>query len=378
LISSAKMVGAPHDGIRVMIVDDSRVVRSIISGWLSAEPDLTIAGLYSDGQSAADRVVEARPDVVVLDIEMPGMDGLTALPLMLRKWPRARVLIASTLTKRGAAVSLEALTLGAADYIAKPDSSIAAASDSFRTELIAKIRVLGQRPRRHADTEVAMPPLAPVRCGPPVLSDGAASKHGTHQKLRSSRPNLVVVASSTGGPQALMTLFSALGPAIRSIPVLVVQHMPPTFTSILAEHIGRVAGCTTKEGIDGEGLPVGEIRVAPGGRHMEVVRAQRGLQIRLTDDQPVNFCRPSADVLFDAAARACGRETLAIVLTGMGNDGAVGARAIFDAGGYVVAQDEATSVVWGMPRAVVLAGAATEVLPVGKIGPRVSAHILGR
>lgn len=393
-------VGALCDDapLRVMVVDDSRVVRSIVTGWLAEEPGMRVVAAHGDGRSAADDVARTASDVVVLDIEMPGMDGLTALPLILRARPSVRVLVASTLTRRGAAISLEALTLGAADYVAKPGANLSGDAGAFRTELITKIRVLGESVRRRAAGQGVRAGARPaVRdaasrhdpAGPPrsamarhVAPASAAAETAQHRRVGADarapggRPAVVLVASSTGGPQALMALFRILGPAMGATPVLVAQHMPATFTAILAEHIARVSGRPAREGVDGEPLRRGEIRVAPGGRHMTVVRGPSGPRIALTDDPPVNFCRPSADVLFLSAREVFARDALALVLTGMGSDGANGARAIFEAGGAVIVQDEASSVVWGMPKAVLQAGAATETLPLERIGPR-AAQLIG-
>ncbi len=371
--SGAAAAGA--EKLRIMIVDDSMLIRSIVGGWLRAAPDLEVVATHANGRRAVDDVAKSRPDVVVLDLEMPEMDGLTALPLILERAPGTVVLVASSLTRRGAEISLRALTRGAADYLAKPEAVQGqSGAEPFRDELLAKIRALGRRARpapavrSSARKAVAVAATVPARAKPPV-------------KLRAYNPGPVtalVIGSSTGGPQALNKLFTAIGPAIGHLPVLVTQHMPPTFTAILAEHVARAAGRPAAEGQHGELIRPGRVYVAPGGRHMVVGGSAGAPCIQLTDDPPVNFCRPAVDVLFDSASALFRSGVLGVVLTGMGADGARGATTIAGAGGNVLAQDEATSVVWGMPGAVVAAGAAFEVLPIDEIGPKVTRMLGGR
>jgi two-component system chemotaxis response regulator CheB len=371
--SGAAAAGA--EKLRIMIVDDSMLIRSIVGGWLRAAPDLEVVATHANGRRAVDDVAKSRPDVVVLDLEMPEMDGLTALPLILERAPGTVVLVASSLTRRGAEISLRALTRGAADYLAKPEAVQGqSGAEPFRDELLAKIRALGRRARpapavrSSARKAVAVAATVPARAKPPV-------------KLRAYNPGPVtalVIGSSTGGPQALNKLFTAIGPAIGHLPVLVTQHMPPTFTAILAEHVARAAGRPAAEGQHGELIRPGRVYVAPGGRHMVVGGSAGAPCIQLTDDPPVNFCRPAVDVLFDSASALFRSGVLGVVLTGMGAYGARGATTIAGAGGNVLAQDEATSVVWGMPGAVVAAGAAFEVLPIDEIGPKVTRMLGGR
>ena len=371
--SGAAAAGA--EKLRIMIVDDSMLIRSIVGGWLRAAPDLEVVATHANGRRAVDDVAKSRPDVVVLDLEMPEMDGLTALPLILERAPGTVVLVASSLTRRGAEISLRALTRGAADYLAKPEAVQGqSGAEPFRDELLAKIRALGRRSRpapaaRSSERKAAaVAATTPARAKAPV-------------KLRAYNPGPVtalVIGSSTGGPQALNRLFTAIGPAIGHLPVLVTQHMPPTFTAILAEHVARAAGRPAAEGQHGELIRPGRIYVAPGGRHMVVGGSAGAPCIQLNDDPPVNFCRPAVDVLFDSASALFRSGVLGVVLTGMGADGARGATTIAGAGGNVLAQDEATSVVWGMPGAVVAAGAAFEVLPIDEIGPKVTRMLGGR
>jgi two-component system chemotaxis response regulator CheB len=287
----------------------------------------------------------------------------------------------STLTRRSAEISLRALALGAADYIPKPQGARdVTTSIPFRAELIEKIRTLGSRaaaPRIPARAKLpgrtalregdgAMPPLALRGLGP-------AEKSGVIRlrPFSAAAPRVLLIGASTGGPQALTALIERLPAAIDRAPLLIAQHMPATFTTVLAEHLSRAGGRGAHEAEHGEPVLAGGIYVAPGGRHMRVVRSGDGIEIALGDDPPINFCRPAVDALFASAATVWGAGTLAVVLTGMGADGARGAADIVAAGGSVMAQDEATSVVWGMPRAVAQAGLCAAVLPLEKIAPKI-------
>jgi two-component system chemotaxis response regulator CheB len=349
----------PLPAIRVMIVDDAVVVRGLVSRWIGAEPDMLVAGTCANGREAVDSLTRVEPDVVVLDVEMPELDGLGALPQLLAKRPNLVVVMASTVTRRNAEISLRALALGASDYVPKPETNREiTTSQDFRRELIEKIRSLGRRRLRRparpgeAGAEAAR---APIRLRP-------------FSKLP---PKALFIGCSTGGPQALQLVARALSPALAKLPVLIAQHMPPTFTTILAEHLERETARPAHEGVDGEPLAPGTIYVAPGGRHMRVEQRGAGPSIVLDDSAPVHFCRPAVDPLFASAAATIGGNALALVLTGMGSDGAAGAAAIAKAGGSVIAQDEASSVVWGMPGAAAHTGACSAVLPLEEIGPRV-------
>jgi two-component system chemotaxis response regulator CheB len=378
---AAAAAASREDPIRVMIVDDSSFIRGIVSRWVSEEPGLSVVASHPNGLRAANDVARSRPDIVILDIEMPEMDGLTALPLILARRPGTAVIMASTLTRRGAEISIRALTLGAADYVPKPDSNngLAAASD-FRHELITKIRSLAPA-ARHKDRERARmtvrPTPAPARATNTATPSAAPRAAAKFRPPSMSAVRALVIGSSTGGPQALTQLFSQAGPLLGSVPVLVAQHLPPTFTTILAEHIAKAAGRPAAEGVDGEIVRPGNIYVAPGGKHMTVAKSAGATVIRLSDGPPVNFCKPAVDPLFRSAASVYGSATLAVVLTGMGSDGAKGATQIADAGGSVFAQNEASSVVWGMPGAAFEAGACSEVLPLTEIGPRLVRRITG-
>src|ERR1700689_2615585 len=359
--AAADRAVAADKPIRVMVVDDSVVARSLVARLVDGEPDMTVAALLRTGREAVDRIEGSDADVVVLDIEMPELDGISALPLLLKKKRDLMVIMASAITRRGAEVSLRALSLGAADYIPKPQTAReATTSVEFRRELIEKIRNLG--PRRPA-------PL------PAVIRDAAPSKRETQaltlRPFSLMMPRALLIGSSTGGPQALTALIEKITAAIDRAPVLITQHMPPTFTTVLAEHLPRVGGRGSHEAEHGEPVLAGGVYVAPGGRHMRVMRDRDGIKIALGDDPPINFCKPSVDPLFSSAAAVWGSSALALVLTGMGTDGPHGAADIAAAGGSVMAQDEATSVVWGMPRSVAQAGLCSAGLPLNEIAPRI-------
>jgi two-component system, chemotaxis family, protein-glutamate methylesterase/glutaminase len=373
-IAVAKVSPAPAAAlgpVRVMVVDDSVVVRGLVSRWIEAEPDLAIAASLRTGRDAVNQLERADPDVVVLDVDMPDLDGISALPLLLEKKPDLIVIMASTLTRRNAEISLKALWLGAADYIPKPESSRVTTSQAFRRDLIEKIRQLGaRRKRRKADARVQAPAAArsgvlrlPVR--EPVLAEIRLRPFAT------TSPRVLLIGSSTGGPQPVTALVGSLGGMLSQVPVLITQHMPPTFTTIFAEHLARASGRPTREAEDGEPINAGRIYVAPGGRHMRVERRNGTAVIALDDGPAVNFCKPAVDPLFASAADIWGIWILAVVLTGMGSDGARGAADVVAAGGSLIAQDEATSVVWGMPGTVAQAGLCSAVLPLDEIAPKI-------
>jgi two-component system, chemotaxis family, protein-glutamate methylesterase/glutaminase len=294
------------------------------------------------------------------------------------------VIMASAITRRGAEVSLRALSLGAADYIPKPQTAReATTSVEFRRELIEKIRNLGRRRRLLQRQPMPSAVPAPVAIKPPrrrpsplpALHDALAGRpeapRVTLRPFSLMMPRALVIGSSTGGPQALTVLIEKITAAIDRAPVLITQHMPPTFTTVLAEHLSRVGSRGAHEAEDGEPVLAGGVYVAPGGRHMRVARDKDGVKIALGDDPPINFCKPSVDPLFSSAATVWGSAALAVVLTGMGTDGTHGATDVVAAGGSVIAQDEDTSVVWGMPRSVAQAGLCSAVLPLKGIAPKI-------
>lgn len=339
---------------RVMVVDDSAVIRGLLTRALEAEGGIAVVASAGNGRMALDTLERHDVELVLLDVAMPVMDGLAALPLLLKARPNLKVVIVSTLTRSGAVVTLKALAAGAADYVTKPTSSALTTGETFRRELITKVKALGAAHRAQA----AAPAVRPAAAAPsPAL-----------RPLPSEAPQAIAVGSSTGGPMALYRIVGALKQGLRP-PVFVTQHMPATFTAIFADHLARASGLPAAEGIDGEPVAGGRIYVAPGDHHMRVERGADGPVIRLSQGPPENFCRPSVDPMFRSLAELYGGGLLAIILTGMGHDGLAGSRAVVAAGGAVVAQNQATSIVWGMPGAVASAGLASAVLPIDEIGP---------
>jgi two-component system, chemotaxis family, protein-glutamate methylesterase/glutaminase len=367
------------DKIKVMIVDDSIVIRGLIGRWLDALPDIDVVARCRDGKDAVDTIARVAADVVVLDIEMPVMDGLTALPKILKECPKTRVLMASTLTRRNAGISIKALTMGATDYVPKPESTRDGhASAEFQQELIDKIRALGSKrtvkkkaPRRVFAAERTS--IAEGRAPTPKKEEPEIKL----QKASSVPPRILAVGSSTGGPKALFDYFSAISPALDNIPVVITQHMPPTFTAILAEHI---SACTKRECVEGEdGMAVepGKIYVAPGGKHMLLKETGKKVSICLDDGEAVNFCKPAVDPMLDSLLPIYGSAILTCILTGMGHDGRDGSARAQKQGGTVIAQDEETSVVWGMPGAVAQAGVCHKVLPLKDLATATTQLIKG-
>jgi two-component system, chemotaxis family, protein-glutamate methylesterase/glutaminase len=375
LAGSSTPTSTRHEPLRVMVVDDSVVIRGLISRWIESEPDMVVAASLRTGLDAVNQIERVNPDVAVLDIEMPDLDGISALPQLLAKKRNLIIIMASTLTRRNAEISFKALSLGASDYIPKPESTReATAAETFRHDLIQKIRHLGAKVRR-AVPATASPPLAPALDRPreplPRLPlHPVAQPQLMRRAFGTQAPRVLLIGSSTGGPQALMTLVTEIGAVIDRFPVLITQHMPPTFTTILAEHLARSSHRPAHEAVDGETVKAGQIYLAPGGRHMRVARRGTEIVIALDDGPPVNFCKPAVDPLFTSAIDVWQGGVLAVVLTGMGSDGMRGGKEIVAAGGSVIAQDEASSVVWGMPGAAANAGICAAILPLNQIAPK--------
>jgi two-component system chemotaxis response regulator CheB len=375
------------DSIRVMVVDDAIVVRGLLVRWIDAEAGLQVVASLRSGREAIEQVERANPDVVILDVDMPDIDGITALPRLFEKKRDLVVIMSSTLTRRNAEVSLRALSLGAADYIPKPETTREiTATVGFRRDLIEKIRALGARRKQRQGSARALPWAVPTARATGDHAGGAALRHVASPefapatehgaiKLRpqpSMPPRVLLIGSSTGGPQALGAIVGSIGSIVDQAPVLITQHMPPTFTTILAEILERAGGRPVHEAIEGEALRAGAIYVAPGGRHLRVVRRDGVPSAALDDGPQINFCKPAVDPMFSSAAEAWGGGILALVLTGMGSDGTRGAADIVAAGGSVIAQDEDTSVVWGMPGSVAKAGLCSAVLPIDQIAAKVT------
>lgn len=344
--------------IRVLIVDDSTVIRRLLTDSLSSDPAIEIVGTAPNGRIALAKLPQLTPDIVTLDIEMPEMDGLTTVLELRKGYPDLPVIMFSTLTQKGAEATLDALANGANDYVTKPANvgSVNAAMQSVRDELIPKIKSLC---KWYSD-----------RVQIPIKPSASAMTHNVPASKRTNASNarfdIVAIGSSTGGPNALMTVLKKL-PQSFPVPILVVQHMPPVFTKHLANRLNQNCNLEVVEAAPGDRIQPGTVAIAPGDYHM-TIRSQ-GVETVVETNQapPENSCRPAVDVLFRSVATVYGASTLGVVLTGMGQDGRLGAELIRDAGGRIIAQDEASSVVWGMPRAVVQAGLADQTLPLTDI-----------
>lgn len=359
----ASATGEPY---RVLVVDDSAIIRGLLSRTLDMDPEITVVDSAANGQIAVASATRHKPDVIVLDIEMPVMDGITALPKLIAADPTVKIIMASTLTMRNASISMRALALGAADYIPKPSSAgeITGGFD-FKRELIDKVKALGAARRAGAAParKIAGGPAPAAVPSAPSIYRNAVVTLRTHIP---APPAVVAIGSSTGGPQALFEVLPALTAELRQ-PILITQHMPATFTTILAEHIQKLTNRPCAEAVDGEPLIGGKVYIAPGNYHMTVGSAQGKKVVRLAQTPPENFCRPAVDPMLRSLAELFGRNVLVIMLTGMGQDGKRGSEAVVNAGGTVIAQDEQSSVVWGMPGAVATAGLCTAVLPLNQI-----------
>jgi two-component system, chemotaxis family, protein-glutamate methylesterase/glutaminase len=345
--------------IRVLIVDDAVVIRRLVSDILSSDPEIEVVGTAANGSIGLAKIPQVNPDLITLDIEMPGMSGLETLAELRKTYPVLPVVMFSTLTERGASATLDALALGASDYVTKPANvgSVSAAQQAVRDTLVPKIKGLCARLLPQAFPPAPLPaPRAPL-----VPRPGA-------------RIDALVIGVSTGGPNALAELVPQL-PATLGVPVLIVQHMPPVFTKLLAERLDAKAPLRVAEGRTGELVVPDVAWIAPGGDHMVVARDGVSIRLRLNQDPPRNSCRPAVDPLFESAAEVWGAGTLAVVLTGMGQDGLRGCEAVREAGGHVLIQDEASSVVWGMPGAVARAGLADATLPLGLISTEIVRRI---
>jgi two-component system chemotaxis response regulator CheB len=340
---------------RVLIVDDSTVIRRLLADALAQDPAIEIAGTAANGRIALQKVTQINPDLITLDMEMPDMDGLATLAELRKTHPRLPVIMFSTLTQKGAVSTLNALSLGASDYVTKPANvgGVTAAIQTVRSELIPKIKGLCR-----IDESAALP----VRAS----SMAAAKRPGNALDLAQRRFDCIAIGVSTGGPNALTEIFRHL-PGDLPVPIVIVQHMPPVFTKYLAERLSAVSPIAVHEAQPGDFLSPGGAWLAPGNFHMGLKQTAGGIAVQLHQGPPENSCRPAVDVLFRSVAEIYGRSALAVVLTGMGQDGLIGCEAIAAAGGGVVAQDEASSVVWGMPGAVANARRADMVLPLSQI-----------
>lgn len=353
--------------IRVLVTDDSVVIRRLVSGLLNDDPAIEVVGTAVNGRAALQKVEQLRPDLVTMDVEMPEVDGIEGVRRIRAAGHTMPIIMFSTLTERGATATLDALAAGASDYVAKPANvgSVSRSMEQVRDSLIPRIKA-----------------LVPTR-GMPALHAGASSRPVAHSGPVSLRApasvplggyKLLVIGSSTGGPDAVQRLLAALPPL--PVPIALVQHMPPLFTKQFAQRLDRQTRFDVVEAEHNQLLRPGMVSIAPGDFHMEVVRDARGLVTKLSQGPAENFCRPAVDVLFRSAASVTGAATLAVVLTGMGSDGCKGAAPIVAVGGSVIAQDQASSVVWGMPGAIAGAGLAEEILPLDKIAAAITRRLV--
>jgi two-component system, chemotaxis family, protein-glutamate methylesterase/glutaminase len=365
--------------ISVLVVDDSVVVRRLISDALADDPQIRVVGTAPNGRVALNKIAQLKPDLVTLDIEMPVLDGLSALRELRRTDRQTPVVMFSTLTAAGAHATLDALAAGASDYVTKPSNvgSITESLRMVREQLVPRIHALCAKrtgrpayaaPQRPSARPAPAPPRT-TRPAPTTPATGPATARGP----RTERVDVLAIGCSTGGPDALSRVLKDL-PANLGVPVVVVQHMPPVFTKMFAERLDRTVALHVVEAVGDTPLTPGTVYIAPGEFHLEVARSGATTATRLHTGPPENFCRPAVDVLFRSVAKTYGGNALALVLTGMGQDGRRGCEALAATGAEIVAQDEATSVVWGMPGAVVNAGLADAVLPL----PEIAGHLITR
>ncbi|MAZ02620.1 MAG: chemotaxis response regulator protein-glutamate methylesterase [Sneathiella sp.] len=364
-----------------MVVDDSAVIRGFLSRWLDAEADIHVVALASNGAMALREFERAKPELVILDIEMPEMDGLTALPKLVALDPDVQVIMASTLTRRNADVSLKALSMGAADYIAKPESTrVADDKENFQRGLVEKVRALGSTRRsrdKAAGKVVSRPVIVPEQREHRTSLVAVKTPATLRQISKIPQIKALAIGASTGGPQALFKLLAGLKDKIN-LPIFITQHMPATFTTILAEHLSKIYGKDCLEAVDGERVQDNRVYVAPGNWHLTVHGQVGNVVIKLNQEAPENYCRPSVDPMLRSLQSVYGTHVLTTILTGMGHDGLEGCRKLAESGAVVIGQDEETSVVWGMPGAVASAGLCTNILPLQKISGAIENFVNGR
>lgn len=358
---------SPNSTLRVLVVDDSALYRKIVRDVLQATPGVEVVGIANNGRVALDQIAALRPDVVTLDLEMPELDGIGVLRQLARQPNRPAAIMVSAFTASGAAATTTALQEGAFDFILKPATqSLEMSVAQLSRDLAPKLKACQLRLNTTPRVSAPKPALPAPRPAPRKAAAPGVARRPI------SRPEVVGIAVSTGGPQALTTLLPAL-PADFGSPIVLVQHMPPMFTGSLARDLDKRCRLTVAEATDGQPLSRGEVLIAPGGKQMKVVRSAKGDPIiKITEDPPERNCKPAADYLFRSLAAEFGAKTLGVVLTGMGDDGAAGATEIKKQGGSIISQDEASCVVYGMPRAVADAGTTDLVLPLTSIAERLS------
>jgi two-component system chemotaxis response regulator CheB len=345
--------------IQIMIVDDSLVVRKVLINVLSSDPDLAIAGWASNGRLALAKLQTLRPDIILLDIEMPEMNGLETIPGIRKILPHVPIIMFSTLTERGAEATLDALALGASDYLAKPSNqNMAATSEAIQRDLVPKIKALC-----HFSARVQIP----VPRVPSPIAQAPRHEIRFHSApVRSTQLKIIAIGVSTGGPDALAKLLPSF-PANFPLPVVIAQHMPAIFTMLLAKRLATKCALPVRECQPGDLLGPSCVWIAPGDYHMVVQEEDHRVRLHTHQGPRENFCRPSVDVLFRSVAAVYGASSLGVILTGMGQDGLKGCEALSAAGASVIVQDEASSVVWGMPGFVARAGLAEKILPLDQI-----------
>jgi len=350
----------------VVIVDDSVVVRGLFARWLGEAGNFHVVAVAGDGETAVAHATRFKPDVMVLDLDMPGGDGAAALPQILRESPHTGVLLAATLNERNTRLALECMTRGAMDVVSKPDSrSGMTLSLDFRSEFLLKLG------------NIVQTPIKPGSLPPEIDTDLSYAGPVNLRPLVSVMPRYLVIGASTGGPRAVAKVLFDIGEGLNDLTTVIVQHMPPLFTASFAEQVASHIGVPAREPHDGERLMRGTIYVAPGGRHLGVDRRLGHIVARIGDEPPVNFCRPAVDVLFADAARHLGAAVMGLVLTGMGSDGTDGAGTLRHAGAAVLVQDEPSSTIWGMPGSVVRAQHASAVVPLDAIGTSIRSLVKG-
>jgi len=341
--------------IRVLIVDDSAVIRGLLSKALEMDPDITVSGTAMHGELALSWMRKQPVDVVILDVEMPVMDGLTTLKIIQQEFPSVPVIMASSLTYEGAETTIEALSLGAVGCIAKPVAKTASESvNQLLQELIPQVKAV----------------VKPVKPAEPVQTPKVQRPPDQKRTTPVVPPRIVVIGSSTGGPQALRVVLSAL-PQDFPLPIMIVQHMPPMFTPLLAKHLSQDTGRPCQEASEGAAIKANTTYVAPGDYHMVITKRDEQMVFTLNQEEPEHYCRPSVNPLFRSAAEWYGRSVLGIMLTGMGDDGIEGTRLLVENHGFMITQDEESSVVWGMPGAVAKEDLAHLVLPLDQIASEV-------
>ncbi len=367
------MSTASSKKISIMLADDSAVIRGALTRILETDSTIDIVASIANGEMAVKSAEIHKPNVIILDIEMPVMDGLTALPKILENSPNSKVIMFSALTESGAAVTLKAFSLGAVECLVKPSSTQSVGEGSeFQRKLLDLIKNLVPENDRAEHIEHAAAPVS-ATAKSLLSADNIELRSGVG--VYKGKPKILAIGSSTGGPNALFEITKDF--KNFDVPIVLTQHMPATFTKILAEHITQQTGVPAEEGQDGMRLENGTIYVAPGAFHMKILKDDEGLYIKLDDGPPENFCKPSVEPMMRSVVDLFGRQVLALILTGMGHDGIDSGKLLADCGAQLVAQDEKTSTVWGMPGAVAKAGYCTDVLPLNEIGPHIRKAVMG-